>query len=190
MIPTRVLLSIPLFLMAATSWWLMKFYQSTQPGLTNERHDPDYFMENFTAIAMNEQGFPRHRLQGESMLHFMDDDTTEVSTPNIIIYDAHNARKPPWYIQSERGRMSSDGKLIWLLGHVEIHRAAAQSTRPVSIITRNLRVQPQNNYAETDAQAIIESGNLVQIGIGMQAFFKPPVRIKLQSKVRGKYETQ
>lgn len=93
-------------------------------------------------------------------------------------------------MRSETGWVSGDKALVLLQGKVNIDRPAATGIRPIHIITRDLRVQPNNNYAETDADAYTKSRNDWIESTGMQIWFARPIRVKLLANVRGRYEIE
>ena len=150
-------------------------------------HTPDYFLNHFTAVTMSEKGKPDKQLSADRMVHFPDDDTTELIQPRMLIFEDE---RPPWKVRSETGWVSGDKALVLLQGKVNIDRPAATGIRPIHIITRDLRVQPNNNYAETDADAYTKSRNDWIESTGMQIWFARPIRVKLLANVRGRYEIE
>jgi lipopolysaccharide export system protein LptC len=56
------------------------------------------------------------------------------------------------------------------------------------LVTRDLRVQRKAEYAETDQPVSANSGTSQVEAVGMQAWLGEPMRIKLLSRVRGRYE--
>lgn len=175
-----------LLLLVLVSGWLNRAMEKKivyQP----ETHSPDYFLNHFTAITMSENGKPDKRLSADRMVHFPDDDTTELTKPTMTIYDAD---RPPWKVRSETGWVSGDKELLFLQGKVNIDRSEAPGVRPFQIITSDLRVQPNNNYAETDADAHTRSRNDWVDSTGMQVWFAEPIRVKLLANVRGYYENK
>lgn len=150
-----------------------------------EPHNADYFLENFTNTVMNEQGMPFRRLSADRMLHFPDDDSTELTNPHLTLFQD---KLPLWQVQSEQGWLSGDGKLLLLNGPVTIDRTAAAMSRPLHIVTRNLRVQPEENYAETDERITVTSLGSRLESKGIQVWFKEPVRMKFLANVKGHYE--
>jgi lipopolysaccharide export system protein LptC len=56
---------------------------------SEQRHDPDYYIENFTAVGMDEQGQRRYVLEAERMVHYPDDDTALLDNPHVVEYDNH-----------------------------------------------------------------------------------------------------
>ncbi|MCB1803263.1 MAG: LPS export ABC transporter periplasmic protein LptC, partial [Gammaproteobacteria bacterium] len=116
--------------------------------------------------------------------HFTDDDTTELQQPRLTVYQLDS---PPWQVDADGALVSSDGSLILLSGEVAIERAGGSNSRPVRMTTRNLRVQPKQDYAETDEKVRVETDRDWLDATGMQAWFRPPSRLKFLSQVKGYY---
>lgn len=178
--------SILLFLILG-SGWLNRATEKNIEYQPANLHSPDYYLNHFSAVTMGENGKPDKRLAADRMVHFPDDDTTELSKPKMTIYDDG---RPPWKVRSDTGWVSGDKELVLLQGKVNIDRAAAPGIRPMHIITSDLRVQPKNNYAETDTDVHTKSRNDWLESIGMQIWFAQPIRVKLLAKVRGRYEIE
>jgi lipopolysaccharide export system protein LptC len=169
------------------SKWLAEFLEVEETALQPESHTADYFLDNFTNTVMGPDGKPFRRLSADQMLHFPDDDSTELTKPKVTLFEEKDI--PPWKIRSEQGWLSGDGNLLLLKGTVTIDREQAPGIRPIHIVTRNLRVQPGENYAETDEVITVTSLGSRLKSKGMQAWFNKPVRIKFLTDVRGYYET-
>jgi len=172
------------FLLAALTWWLAQ-QVAEETAYEPQPDSPDFYLEHFTATTMGLDGKPDKSLSAERMIHYPADDSTELTQPRMTVFDKD---RPPWRIQSETGWVSGDREIILLNGEVKIDRSAAEEVRPLHLTTRNLRVQPEQNYAETDEYVYAESDNSWVESTGMQAWFKKPMRIKLLAKVRGRYE--
>ena len=95
--------------------------------------------------------------------------------------------RPTWEIQSERGRISSGYETVWLLGAVEIRRQAGNTTRPLTIVTRDLMVKPDAQTAETVNMTRIRSDRFEVESIGLHADFMNN-RLELKSRVRGTFD--
>ena len=174
-----------LLLLAGGSWWLAERSTLNGTDYTQIAHTPDYYLEGFTATTMNDKGRPSQRLRAKKMIHYPDDDSTELWEPKLTLYDEE---RPPWRVKSEMGWVSGDGEVLLLQGEVKIDRSEIPGVRPMHITTRDLRVQPKDNYIETDAEVQSHSGKNRLDAVGMQAWFNKPVRIKLLANVRGYYE--
>lgn len=178
LLPLLVLLGL-----IALAQWLLRVNQEP-PAQARISHDPDYTMENFVATAIGIQGKPKNRLQSRSMAHFPDNDTSEFTLPHITIFPEV---KVPWEITSKRGWMSGNQEFILLRDAVLIENPTAVPRKRVTVVTRDLRVLADKEYAETDQPTIITSQGSVTYGTGMRAYIREG-RLQLLSKVRGIYE--
>lgn len=88
----------------------------------DSRHDPDYYIENFTAIGMDKEGRRKYILEAERMVHYPDDDTALLDNPHIVQYEPGAA---PRHTYSDSGWMSSDGNEILLTGNVRVIQGKA-----------------------------------------------------------------
>lgn len=107
------------------SVWLQFGIIDQQPGQQfdgKQRHDPDYYMENFTAVGMDEEGRRKYVLEAERMVHYPDDDTALLDDPHIIQYEPGVA---PRHSYSESGWMASDGNEVLLTGNVKVIQGRA-----------------------------------------------------------------
>lgn len=175
---------------ALSSWWLGR----TGGEAMDARHEPpsgmrtvEYKIRDFTVVRMTPDGIPAHRLEAESLRHFSDDDTTEVERPHLKVFQG---RAPPWRIDADQAWMSADGSLMLLTGEVRIDRAGDAGRPPTRILTRNLRVRPREDYAETDERVRVESERDWLEAVGMRAWLRPPTRMKFLSEVEGFYVPQ
>ena len=69
-----------------------------------------------------------------------------------------------------------------------IDREAGEDARPLHVVTRELRVHPKENYAETDQPLVAHSLGDRVTSVGLQAWFNEPIRLKFLSRVRGYHE--
>ena len=83
----------------------------------NNRHDPDYYIENFTATGLDKNGQRRFVIEAERMAHFPDDDTALLDFPHVVEYEVGFA---PRHTYSDEGWKSSSGDEIILTGNVKI----------------------------------------------------------------------
>ena len=83
----------------------------------NQRHDPDYYIENFTATGLDKNGQRRFVIEAERMAHFPDDDTALLDYPHVIEYEIGFA---PRHTFADSGWMNSTGDEILLTDNVRI----------------------------------------------------------------------
>lgn len=180
----QLLITSTLLAAAGLSIWLAVRYQpghGADDGAT--RHDPDYYMVDFTATRMDEHGSPRHRLQAERLTHYPDDDSTDLRAPVLTQYPAVGE---PWVARSERGHVSADGTEVVLQGAVWIHRAAGAGKPEATVLTRDLLARPDDDYVETTQPVTLAQGEDITKAVGMRGRLEHG-QLELLSKVRGVY---
>lgn len=149
------------------------------------QHSADLFSVGYTKIEIDENGTTKNELFADKMTHFGDDDTIEMDKPVMTFYSQGT---PSWKIRSETGLLSADRKNLFLNGKVFIVREKDAENRQMKVNTSNLRVKPEENYAETDDWAELITPTDWVSGNGMKVFFKDPVYLELLSNVRSRYE--
>ena len=108
-------------------WLQFGFVQQEQVVFDGDsRHDPDYYIENFTSIGMDEKGRRRYVLEAERMVHYPDDDTALLDNPHVIQYEEG---APPKHTYSESGWVSSDGNEVLLTGNVRVIQKSGGDNR-------------------------------------------------------------
>lgn len=180
--PRTMFILFVLGVVAAIGWWTRELLiPDTLPQTGVDRQSHDYSMKFFTLTGMNQLGRPHYQLTADSMIHYPEDDHSDLEKPYLIFF---RENEPPWHIDSEKGKVYKQGELIELLGEVIIKRASSPTTRPITITTYNLTIYPDREYAETDESVHMLSNATDLKSIGMQAFLKEG-NIKLLSEVKG-----
>ncbi len=185
MLNQRTILLLAVLLAATTAWWLSELGSGDRATRVLQAHEPDYYMENFTQSRMNEDGKLHHRLTAEMMLHYPDDDSTELVKPVLEVY---NEGPLPWRVRAEKGWISANNDVVLLTGEVHIWRDDENGMRELDVLTRDLRVLPKQRYAETDKAARIHSPGVLYNAVGMRAIFNEN-RLELLSRVKGRHES-
>jgi len=181
----RLLFVLAMVLAAVVSWQLVQREEPISHATTKSGpREIDYYVTGFDVTRMTVKGQPAHRLSAKNLRHYTDDDTTELEQPHMTVFQAD---APPWEVDAERAWMSADGSLVLLSGEVLIEREGDTVNRPMRILTRELRVQPEQDYAETDEKVRVESESDWLNAVGMQAWLRPPTRLKFLSQVKGHY---
>ena len=176
----RWVLSAVLLVAAGASGWIL--YDLDYDDDSTERAAPDApeaYMENFVSVEMDGAGRPRRRIEASYMAYHADQ-SIELTDPRYVLFRDEGE---PWHVQSERGRVSPDGTVLWLLGRVDIWRNDASGTRDLDIRTEHLTVLTTSEYAETTEQVTIRTPASISSGIGMRAWLGE-TRFELLSQVR------
>jgi lipopolysaccharide export system protein LptC len=177
------LLTLLLISVVLTGWLVQR--QTTLETQRNlSRSGPDLFVEGMDLKLISETGTLRYRVQAQRLDHFPYDDHSELARPVLEVFRENQAL---WYIQSERGRVSSDNERVWLLGEVEIRRLEGPDSDPFDIHTRDLLVKPAEETAETKQASVIRSARYRVEAVGVHADLREN-RVELKSRVRGRID--
>ncbi len=177
----------PLVLMlalAAGSLWLERAIQPPEGDKSGKtRHDPDFIAEDFGITKMSATGKPEYSLSAERMLHYPDDETTDIVAPRLVQRHDNDA---PIVIRADRGRISRNGDEASFFGNVVVVRGADAERSELRIQTEYLEVLPDRDLARTDKPVIITEGTSRLAGVGMEINNKTR-RFALLSQVQGTF---
>lgn len=128
-----VLLILTLLLGLLSFWLQYVFFAERESTIAStDRNEPDYYIENFTALGMDEVGKRRYVLEAERMAHYPQDDTALLDNPHVIQYFDDG---PPRHTYSDSAWVSSGGDEVLLTGNVRViqsHQAGSDSTGGVT----------------------------------------------------------
>ncbi|MCG8379397.1 MAG: LPS export ABC transporter periplasmic protein LptC [Proteobacteria bacterium] len=170
MFSDRWKLVLTLIIAAAISYWVLeKLTGDNIKKLNKLAHHPDYYMENFSTLTMNQDGTPKNRLNAIYMAHYPDDNTTELHEPELEIF---RKDKPPIIVNSDKGWVTSNNEVILLSGNVYLHQDDEFGERKIELITQDARVLVDQKYAETTKPATLITKRSVTKSIGMRAYLQ------------------
>lgn len=175
-------LIVILVLLVIGSTWLLKLLgpdPATRKAVLE--HDPDYYMEDFSTLTMEQDGEPKNRLFAEYMAHYRDDDTTELVKPRLEVY---RRDKTPVIIIADKGWVTAGNDVILLKGDVKLWQNDLQGQRELEIITSDVKILMEEEYAETDEPATLIGKKTTVHAIGVRAYLKES-RLELLNNVRG-----
>lgn len=147
-------------------------------------HDPDYIVEHFNVQAFDLSGKPRHRLTARRMIHYMDDDTTELDQPRFRLTTADQA---PVDVGARRGLMFGDRESVHFLGDARATRGATRDQSAFILTGEHLRVVPNAGLLSSDKPVTLRQGKSV-IHAGGLYVDDHNKRLELTGGVRGLYE--
>ena len=176
--------------LAALTYWLNAQIQPStarRDGAT--RHDPDVYIENFSAITFGADGGVLQSLAAKHAEHYPDDDSIDLNSPSLVLTDPG---KPRLTIAADAGTVSGNRELVTLRGNVRAMRDAETKAPerggtpigPATFTTDMLRVMPKESRAETDRLVTIEEPRGIIQGVGM-VYDNGLHTFKLKSSVRG-----
>ncbi len=142
-----------------------------------EFSEPDFYMTNTTSIEYGLDGKIRYRFQAADLKHYPEGDITLISNPEMTLY----GKGDPWHINSLKGRISEEGKVITLTENVRLRSGTPQE--PLQIKTQTLTILPDKNLAKTNQKVLIENKSGQMTATGMNAYIDDN-RMELLSNVQ------
>lgn len=167
-----------------TSWLDQKVQPPPVPRDGSARHDPDVVVESFSAVMLYPDGTRRHALNGRRMVHYPDDDSTQVEDPEFFHYAPPAA---PVHATAERALVSREGDNVYFTGRVRIDRAAFADEPALGLATDFLHIIPDRDLARTDKPVALTRGTLTARAVGME-FDNRARTLKLLSNVKVHYD--
>ena len=110
------------------------------------RHDPDYYIENFTATGLDKNGARRFVIKAKRMAHFPDDDTALLDFPEITQFQDGAA---PRHTYADSGWMNASGDEVIMTDNVRVVVESTPDSAGGTIKTKRLRVLLTKNEKET-----------------------------------------
>lgn len=169
-----------LALLAALTYWLDRAVQSPSENReTGFTHTPDFTVEKLLATRMDVNGRIRDTLQSARMIHFPDDDTTELTQPRFVSF----AAGVPTSITSKQALVTSNAGNLYFRDDVRVTRAAQVGRSALVVNTEYLHVVPDDNIAKTDRSVKIDSDSMTIDAVGMELNSESRV-LKLNASVK------
>jgi lipopolysaccharide export system protein LptC len=174
-----------LAVLAALTWWLQELGKPVQQQ-SSDRKLPDYTMEDVDLTALDERGKPEMKLQAKSVVHYPEDRSMDLDAPHALVFEEEG---PPWRVVAERGWVSDDLAVVRLLGHAELEREAWQSSGPIRVVTRDVSIQTEARFIETDRAVKAWMGANTVEAVGMRLDLNRAT-LSLLAHVQGYYVPQ
>lgn len=160
-------------LLAGLTFWLDRATQPQDESHSGKhRHDPDFIVDNFQVRRFAADGTLQHTLVAKKMLHYADDESTEVAAPRLTYH-----RTPLLNITANTAWLDKDGKHVRLNGDVHIVRDTVGGKPPTAMATSVLHAVPDDEFAHTDAPVRITQGLTVLNGTGMESNNKTQISV-------------
>lgn len=183
----RLTLLIAIVLLAAvtvTSYWYASVLRRPVAGSVATPGKPDFEAEKLVITQFDPQGRARHKLYAETLQHFADDDSIELTAPRLV---ALRPSQPPVEVRARRARVENAGERVHLKGDVIVVRAADGPLPALRVATEYLLALPDLDRYSTDqpveatrgAARIAARGGMQLDNIARTAQFDGGVRIQL-----------
>jgi lipopolysaccharide export system protein LptC len=186
-LPTTRLFPLSLMLaLAALTFYLDRTVNEEDSHPSLRRHDPDYLVVNFTTTTYNRDGAAESMLSAERMVHFPDDDTTELTSPRVV---QTKPDQPKMIVRADRGKLSRDGEDIYLYDNVVLEREAGAGQSAARLTTEYLQVVRDRSLVRTDREVKITEDTRALSGRGME-YSNDTRHFTLNADVRGRFEAK
>ena len=176
----------PLILMLALAlltFWLERAVRDEETHPSMRRHDPDYIVENFRVVNYDPTGVVESSLTARKMVHYPDDDSTELVAPRLV---QTKANEPRVTITADRATLSQDGEELFLHDNVLVVREAGAGQPEARMRTSFLQIARAQSVLRTDVEVVITGGDRVLSGRGME-YNNESRQLFLRERVRGRY---
>jgi lipopolysaccharide export system protein LptC len=176
---THALPLVLMLLLGGLTLWLRQAIEGPQSSTPAQKtHDVDAIVDKFTVTRLNEAGQPAARLSAERMLHYGDDDSTELVAPQLLKSDAGSSLK----VRADRGTISRDYEEAHFFDNVNLQRTQDGAVDPLEVRTQYLHVLVRREVVNTDRRVTIIRGSSTLSGTGMQ-YERETGRLSLLSDV-------
>ncbi len=154
-----------MLVLAALTFYLERAAREEDSPQAPRRHDPDYLVTNFTTTTYNRDGAAETVLSAARMLHYPDDDTTELEAPRMV---QAKPAEPRFTVRADRGQLSRDGDEIFLYGDVQLVREATPEQPEARVRTEFLHVLRSRSLVRSDRAVQFVEGRRSLTGRGME----------------------
>lgn len=182
---TRLFPLLLMLALAALTFWLERTVREGEglhPSL--RRHDPDFMVDNLSHTRFNAQGVVESTLAAAKMIHYPDDDSTDLIAPRVV---QAKPDEPRVTLTADRGALSQDGEEVFLYGNVLLVREASAERPETRMRTSFMHVVRARSVVRTDREVVITEENRVLSGRGME-YHNDSRQLFLRERVRGRFE--
>ena len=172
--------------LALLTFYLERAVREDEAPPTARRHDPDYLVTNFTTTTYNRDGAVETVMSAEKMVHYPDDDTTELHSPRVL---QAKPDEPRFSVRAERGQLSRDGDEIFLYGDVVLVRAASAAQPEARMTTEFLHILRERSLVRSDRPVKFVEGGRSLTGRGME-YNNESRELLLRHDVRASFEAE
>jgi lipopolysaccharide export system protein LptC len=181
---TRLFPLVLVLALALLTFWLERTVRDEEVHPSQRRHDPDYLVEQFVVTKFNAAGALESTVSAAKMVHYPDDDSTELVAPRVVQAKANEARMT---LSADRGAISHNGEELFLFGNALLVRDAGGGRSEARMQSSFLHVIGARSLVRTDREVqVFESGRTLS-GRGME-YHNETWQLFLRDRVRARFE--
>ncbi|MRV73009.1 LPS export ABC transporter periplasmic protein LptC [Duganella sp. FT92W] len=155
-------------LFAFGSLWLVQLLNRSADDMQADlrANEPDYIIEQFSAVRMGKDGKPSYIVSGDKLVHRPIDDASDIDKP--VVRNMAEGR-PPMDIHAARARVDENNTRVTLKDNVRVDRAASGKSAAMVMTTQAMTVYPDEDRMETDQPVQVVQGGASMTAQGMRA---------------------
>jgi lipopolysaccharide export system protein LptC len=180
---TKLLPILLMFSLALLTFFLERTVREEERDPSQRRHDADYVITNFTTTTYNSDGVADSIMSAARMIHYPDDDSTELVEPRLEENRPAEARTT---VSAERGTLARESDDIFLYDNVVLVREAGKDQPEARMRTSFLHLVRDRSLARTDREVVFEEPNRSLEGRGMEYRYDSG-QLVLHAEVRGRF---
>jgi lipopolysaccharide export system protein LptC len=182
---TRLFPLLLMLALALLTFWLeqaVREEEGVHPAL--RRHDPDYVVENLKLVRFDAQGAIESTLVAAKMIHYPDDDSTDLVAPRVL---QTRPNEPRMTVSADRGTLSQDGEEVFLYDNVLLVREKGAEVPESRMRTSFLHVVRARSLVRTDREVVIVEADRFLSGRGME-YHNDSRQLFLRERVRARFD--
>ena len=182
---TRLFPLLLMLALAGLTFWLertVREEEGVHPSL--RRHDPDYIIDKLNHMRFNADGKVESTLVALKMIHYPDDESTDLVTPRVV---QTKPNEPRMTVTADRGAVSQDGEEIFLYDNVLVVRDASAEHPELRMRTSYLQLARAQSVIRTDRDVEVTEVDRVLTGRGME-YYNDSQQLYLRERVHGRFE--
>ena len=178
-----IIFLVVLLITIFTRWLLTSVEEPAQPGTAEALHNPDYFINNFSATLYDAKGKPGFKLSGSQLDHYPDDDSMHIQNLQLEYTDSGNQK---WRASSKRAIAYKEIEVMHMHDDVIVKRDATIQNNVITLYTDYLLIDSIKRIASTEdevkiigkSSTIVATGMLLELDTG---------KVTLKAKARAEY---
>jgi len=165
-LPGLVAVILLLGLVLAT-WWAVDYTQRAIPFEPPRRltHEPDAWARAFFMLRTNPDGVAVNRLEGDTMRHYPDDDSSEIFQARAILAQVD---APAITATADVAVLDQNGERVTLRGNARVVRQSFAQTPAMQVDSAVLTLDIPTEVVSTAEPAVVVRGHSTLRGIGME----------------------
>ena len=173
-----------MLVLALLTFWLDRAVRDEPSHPSLRRHDPDYLVHEFASTSFNRLGRIETTITAEKMLHYPDDDSTELILPRVT---QEKPSEPRFTVRADRGVLAREGDEIFLYDNVLLVREPDESRPATRMTTSFLHILRDRSIVRTDREVNIVEGRRSLTGRGLE-YNNDSRELVIRSDVTARFE--